>query len=104
MVRNYISLSDPEDEDSSGVESFDEDDIYDGSDNADEVIYQIPDSNAQAPYKIVCPSYSGSSRLITSHSPMMSYHLLQSPLMGMTSMMNWKVELMKVRTQEPSLP
>jgi hypothetical protein len=48
----YISFSDPEDNDSSGVESFDEDDIYDGSENGDDVIYPIPDSEAQSP---VCP-------------------------------------------------
>jgi hypothetical protein len=50
------SLSDPEDDDSSGVESFDEDDIYDGLENGDDVIYQIPDSEAHSPVDgMVCP-------------------------------------------------
>jgi hypothetical protein len=66
----YVSVSDPEEDNSSGVESFDEDDIYDGSENGDEVIYRFPDSEAQSPVdSMVCP-------LLPSWSPDFSCHIV----------------------------
>lgn len=50
----YLSFSDSEDDNSSGWECFNEDDIYDGSDNGDEIIYQIPDLEAELPDIMVC--------------------------------------------------
>jgi hypothetical protein len=64
----HISLSDPEEDNSSGMESFDEDDIYDGSENGDEVIFQSPDANTQSPlYGTVCPPLRSRSLGISHH-------------------------------------
>ena len=51
----YLSFSDPEDDDTSSEECFNEDDIYDGSDNGDEIIYPLPDLEAESPDGVVCP-------------------------------------------------
>jgi hypothetical protein len=42
LRHTYTSFSDPEDDVSSGVESFDEDDMY-GSENGDEILSHHPD-------------------------------------------------------------
>lgn len=38
IMQTTMSLSDPEDDDTSSVESFNEDELYDVSDNGDEVV------------------------------------------------------------------
>ncbi|KAI9438482.1 hypothetical protein H4582DRAFT_2076083 [Lactarius indigo] len=43
----YTGISDPEDDASSGLESFDEDDMY-GSDNGDDIICNIPDTDEES--------------------------------------------------------
>jgi hypothetical protein len=53
---SYVSASDLEEDNSSGVESFDEDDIYDGSENRDEIIYTFLDLEVYSPLgDMVCP-------------------------------------------------
>jgi hypothetical protein len=47
--RDHISLSEPEDDDPSDVQSFYEDDMYDDSENGDDVIYYGPDSVSSSP-------------------------------------------------------
>ena len=47
--RDHISLSEPEDDDPSDVQSFYEDDMYDDSENGDDVIYYGPDSVSPSP-------------------------------------------------------
>jgi hypothetical protein len=52
----YIDVSDPEEGDSSGADSFDEDDIYDGSDNGDDIIYHFPKLDVHSSVdSMVCP-------------------------------------------------
>jgi hypothetical protein len=46
LRHTYTSFSDPEDDVSSGVESFDEDDMY-GSENGDEILSQGPDPDRE---------------------------------------------------------
>jgi hypothetical protein len=43
LTRDPTSFSDPEDNISSGVESFDEDDMY-GSDNGDDIVSDVMDN------------------------------------------------------------
>ncbi len=57
VSHTYTNFSDPEDDTSSGVESFDEDDMY-GSDNEDELLCDSPDLDGEswAPFGgLVCP-------------------------------------------------
>ncbi|KAI9438064.1 hypothetical protein H4582DRAFT_2076658 [Lactarius indigo] len=47
FTRTYTGVSNPEDDASSGLESFDEDDMY-GSDNGDDIICNIPDTDEES--------------------------------------------------------
>lgn len=74
VKHTYVSVSDPEEDVSSGMESFDEDDIYDGSENSDDIIYEYHNSEDLSPLY-------GMVRLPVPHR-FRTHHLIRSFMMG----------------------
>jgi hypothetical protein len=54
--RTIYGFSESDDDDSSSGESFDEDDMYDGLENKDDIIYRNPDSDTRLVLGSVCLS------------------------------------------------
>lgn len=86
----YVELPKSEYDDSSDMESFNEDDIYDGSENSDEIIYHNIDSHMQLLDDMVCLQPRQQLRKSNKTSPMTSVHLGYLPLTRTTLAMDQK--------------